>query len=123
MNKDLKKIIYNLETMLLKPEIRASINQISGLLSDDFIEFGSSGVIYDKKNILEALFKESKIAPAKFSISNFEVKELIDSLVLSTYNAERILPDGKSVISLRSSIWRRNDDGWQMIFHQGTPSN
>jgi hypothetical protein len=23
--------------------------------------------------------------------------------------------------SLRSSLWRRDEEGWRMVFHQGTP--
>ena len=42
------------------------------------------------------------------------------------------LPDGQVVtyrtqlgssVRLRSSIWRRNTDAWQLVFHQGTPTD
>jgi len=120
MKKDLKKIIYNLETLLLKPEVRSSAKKIASLLSSDFIEFGSSGTIYYKKQILEKLPKDSKIFPVKFSVSNFKVKELGDGLALATFKIEKMLPDGKHIISLRTSIWRRNGKNWQIFFHQGT---
>ncbi len=55
MEEDLQKTIYDLETSLLKPEIRSSIKDLDSLLADDFMEFGSSGKVYDKKNILERL--------------------------------------------------------------------
>ena len=101
-------------------KVRSSAKKIASLLSSDFIEIGSSGVIYDKKNILEALPKESKNLLVKFSISNFVVKELGYGLALSTFKIEKMLPDGKHIISLRSSIWRRSGRSWQIIFHQGT---
>jgi hypothetical protein len=46
---NLEELIYKLETDLLKPEVRASVEELNELMSDDFIEYGSSGFIYDKK--------------------------------------------------------------------------
>jgi hypothetical protein len=43
--------------------------------------------------------------------------------VLLTYRTER-LADGKPPRHvLRSSIWKRTDAGWKMLFHQGTPTD
>ena len=45
---ELYNTIYELETSLLKSEIRSSFEQLNILLADDFKEFGSSGLIYAK---------------------------------------------------------------------------
>lgn len=122
MENDLQKIIYDLETMLLKPEIRSSAKDLDLLLADDFMEFGSSGEIYDKKMILERLPKDTEISPVQFEVSNFQVKELGENVILATFKTDKTLSDKSHVVALRTSVWRKNNNSWQMIFHQGTPT-
>lgn len=122
MEKDLKTIIYNLETSLLKPEIRSSASDLDLLLADDFREFGSSGEIYDKKLILERLPKDTQISPVEFLVSDFQIKELAENIILATFKTDKTLSDKSHVVALRTSIWRKNNNSWQMIFHQGTPT-
>lgn len=121
MQKDLKSTIYDLETSLLRPEVRLSKDKLNVLLADDFMEFGSSGGIYEKNEILERLPKNSQTSPVEFSVSDFEVKKLDENIVLATFKTDKELTDKSHVISLRSSIWRKAGDSWQMVFHQGTP--
>ena len=120
MDKDLKTLIYNLETSLLSLEIRSSEKDLNMLLAEDFREFGSSGETYDKKMILERLPKDSQISPVEFVVSDFEVKELSESVVLATFKTDKILSDKSHVVALRTSIWRKQNNSWKMIFHQGT---
>jgi hypothetical protein len=54
---EITKTIYELELLLLKPEVRSSFDRLNFLLADDFQEFGSSGFTYDKKIVLERLPK------------------------------------------------------------------
>ena len=41
--------------------------------------------------------------------------------VLASYDTLGITPDGEARRGRRSSIWVRQDDHWQLRFHQGTP--
>jgi hypothetical protein len=52
-------------------------------------------------------------------ISAFAIRVLADEVVLATYTCTIYGPDSNSE-SLRSSIWRRQGQQWQMAFHQGT---
>lgn len=122
MEKDLKTIIYDLETSLLKSEIRSSASDLDLLLADDFREFGSSGEIYDKKLIVERLPKDTQISPVEFLVSDFQIKELAENIILATFKTDKTLSDKSHVVALRTSIWRKNNNNWQMIFHQGTPT-
>ncbi len=122
MQEDLQKTIYDLETTLLKPEIRSSAKDLDLLLADDFAEFGSSGEIYDKKMILERLPKDTKISPVQFEVSDFQVKELSENVVLATFQTDKISPDNSRVTALRASIWKKTNGNWQMVYHQGTPT-
>ena len=102
--------IQELELSLLTPEVRQSPDQLNKLIAHDFIEFGSSGRIYNKQDCLKPDAK-----PRKFIVSEFGVKELSKDVMLATY---KTIENGE--VSLRSSIWKRYGNDWQIIFHQGT---
>jgi hypothetical protein len=109
-----------LEERLLHPEVRSSGDQLSRLLADDFIEFGSSGAIYNKQQIIDSLAREQIM---ERSIADFSVRALADDVVLLTYRSTRRNPaTAEQWYSFRSSFWKLNDARWQMIFHQGTPT-
>ena len=100
---------FELETSLHMKHIRNSPDAVSALLADDFVEFGSSGRVWDKSSIIETLQREK--LDQKVIVKDFAARELAPHVVLVTY---------KTASSLRSSIWRRLGGKWQMIFHQGT---
>jgi len=110
--------LRHLEEQLLGLEVRRSTERLTALLADDFVEFGSSGQVYSKKQVIAALREE---APTKLSLTEFESTMLSEDVVLVKYRATRHPKPGEQPVhSLRSSIWRRRDGQWQMVFHQGT---
>jgi hypothetical protein len=114
----LSEQIYQLEDRLLQPEIRRSKEEIAKLLADDFVEFGSSGRIFDKIQVVEGL-PHSPTVP--MVIEDFQIKVLSSNVVLATYRVVRTNePREEMKNSLRSSIWKFIDKRWQMVFHQGT---
>lgn len=106
------QLIYDLEYSLLTPEVRKSATQLQALIADEFIEHGSSGLIYNKSEVIEALLKEE---PRTWFIDNFSVMDLLPEVMLATYKVRLA-----SKISLRVSVWRYRNNCWQMVFHQGT---
>jgi hypothetical protein len=113
-------ILRQLEEHLLQPNVRRSRQTVAELLADEFIEFGSSGRVFTKQQIIESLQHES---PARFEITEFQAKALASCIVLVTYRTVRHgASDGQMAYSLRSSIWKLSEGRWQMIFHQGTLS-
>lgn len=115
---NIKELIYKLETDLLKPEIRASIEKLNELIADDFIEYGSSGLIYNKENILERLPQGN--SPAYF-LYDFEVFVLSEDIVQTRFKTDRTNLDNTKTTSLRTSLWKKDNGNWQIFFHQGTP--
>ena len=111
--------LRRLEESLLDAAIRRDGNRLRDLLAEDFVEFGSSGRVWSRKTIIDFLAAETGFkAPA---IHDFDFRPLDRDVALVTYRTERI--DDKSgarLISLRSSIWKRHDGSWRMVFHQGT---
>lgn len=115
---ELAKIIRDLETELLRPDVRSNSGRVSELLADDFVEFGESGKRYTKQDVLSAL---QKPADLKYSILDFSALEISSDVVLATYRAQKEdLETGRRTFSLRSSLWRNRNGRWEMVFHQGT---
>jgi hypothetical protein len=111
----------NLEQKLHRPEIRRSPDAVCALLADEFIEFGSSGTVYDKASIIEALSEEPVAAAALIpEVHHFAVQSIASDAVLVTYQSSRYLDGTAKRVTLRSSIWKLIDGRWQMLFHQGT---
>lgn len=52
------ELILNLEKELLKPEVRKSPEKLKELLSEDFIEYCSSGVIYNY-NVNDTFYEDN----------------------------------------------------------------
>jgi hypothetical protein len=122
MASDLFATLRHLEERLLTPEVRGSREAANALLADDFVEFGSSGTVYDKASILAALQEEhAEGLPIERRTSSWNVRPLSGDAALVTYRVERReAPDGSWTASLRSSIWIRTGSEWRMMFHQGT---
>ena len=116
----LEKHIFELEQELFKHEIRQSAEKISEILSDDFIEFTSSGSMYNynKGNVFN---NDTDASEIKWEIKEFAIKQLSTDCILATYKLIKHSELNESMkYSLRSSIWKLFNGTWKMIFHQGT---
>ena len=108
--------IRSLEERLLMPEVRGSREALEELLAEDFFEIGRSGRTYGRGAIVAELAAEE---PFECSLEGFSVKRLGDDVVLATYTSHAQRADGTKS-ALRSSIWIRRDERWQLVYHQGT---
>jgi hypothetical protein len=120
-NPALEDHLRQLEERLLQPNARKSAEEVSELLASEFIEFGSSGRIFDKQQIIASLQIEPKV---RRSLVDFKTWILAPAVILVTYCSVRqgAVPNEQPIHSLRSSIWKLIDGRWQMVFHQGTLS-
>lgn len=119
MSEGVRATLLALEEELLSPQVRASEARLNELLADEFIEFGSSGRIYDKPSIIRELGESGFLAG--FEIGDFRLVMSGEDSALVTYHCE-VRSDSGQVIrkSNRSSSWRLIDGRWQLVFHQGT---
>ena len=117
-------LLRRLEEGLLKPEVRHSPDQVGDLLSDDFIEFGSSGGVFNKQQVIAALEQEGLPDPTiRLSLVDFIARNLASDVILVTYRTiQEGGPGNMQESRLRSSILKFIEGRWQMVFHQGTPS-
>ena len=101
------------EMELLDPDVRSDPVRVRELLHDDYLEFGSTGRVYNKKVMLDML-KGERQSPVV--IRDFAVRQLSADTALVTYRTV-----GQSAQEARrSSVWIRTDGEWRMAFHQGT---
>ncbi|MDR0640968.1 MAG: DUF4440 domain-containing protein [Treponema sp.] len=123
---DDETLIKELEEKLLLQKIRSSREELEKLISLDFIEYGSSGKVYNYLGTIAYLLTNS-IDTFSYTFVNFKTRRLSDDVILALYILE-IEKNHKINITNRSSLWRREgdfdeDEGdsvWRIIFHQGT---
>ena len=113
MQTDLPTQLFDLERSLHAPAIRSNPEAAGQFLSADFREFGSSGRIWSRAEILDAMADD---LPHEILSRDFECQILSPALALVTYLSETL-----TRTALRSSLWRLEDGTWRMLFHQGTP--
>ena len=102
------------ELDLVNPKVRKNVSRLNDLIADDFEEIGSSGSVYTKPDILDMLPQESDVC---YQLYSFRFTALSSTTVLVKYTAEV-----EGVITHRSSIWIKNAELWQMLYHQSTVS-
>ncbi|MDE0723402.1 MAG: nuclear transport factor 2 family protein [Alphaproteobacteria bacterium] len=119
----LNALIIDLEKALLDDEVRASQERLNTLIHDDFLEYSQSGGSYGKQAILDA-FKGYMPDGSTYKTKNFNVRLLSHDLAQVTYETISI-PKNDTIErkALRSSLWKKEEREWQMIFHQGTIKN
>jgi hypothetical protein len=113
--------LRDLEVALHQPDVLRDRDRLDELLHESFFEFGRSGRRYSKADILESLPQEN--TTEVIWSQDFAVTELADGVALLTYRSASIDASGDLFRhSLRLSLWQRTSCGWQMRFHQGTPT-
>jgi hypothetical protein len=113
-----KEELERLELLLMDPAVRRDRERVAALLTEDFLEFGSSGRVWTRETTLELLATET-YSPAV--VGSFACRVLGGDVALVTYRAVRTTAaTGERMVTLRSSIWTRESGSWKMCFHQGT---
>jgi hypothetical protein len=108
------EVVKRHELDLLDLRVRRDPAALRALLDPEFREFGASGRVYDREEIIRALGAGGDVAAGAAEVSELAAVKLSADVVLVTYIAKR---DAR--VSLRSSIWRRRAE-WTLLFHQGT---
>jgi hypothetical protein len=110
-----------LEIELLEPAGRSDAARLDAPLHENFLEFGRSGALYVKADILARLPAVAR--HVVLAVDRFEVRPPGAAVALLTYGSADRQPDGTlDRFSLRTPVWQRTARGWQMSFHQGTPT-
>ena len=111
--RDLEDVLSR-ERALLDPGVRVSPKGLRELLHPSFMEFGASGTVWTLESVLSTLPGDPEVDGEAV---DFTAASLGEDAVLLTYRMTGSRP------TLRSSVWLRTPDGWQMRFNQGTLVN
>jgi hypothetical protein len=113
---DRKEITYLEECMWLE-STRFDLAFQELRFAEDFVEFGRSGRVYQREEIIRTQSDEIR---AKLPLHDLQIRVVDVKTVLVTYNSEAVY-EGVTEYARRSSLWSRTSSGWVMRFHQGTP--
>jgi hypothetical protein len=111
------EVIRGLELSVLRKNVRGSRDELERILADDFYEVGTSGRLFDKESIIENLTQESE---RTLVMQEFIATSLAKGVVLTTYRIIRKITDQEQATSRHCSVWKKRDDEWEMLYHQGT---
>ena len=106
-----------LEERLAMPSASETRETLALLLAADFREFGSSGRAFERASVLDALIAGAR---PTLKLEEFRAEFVAKGAVLVTYVARSAAGPGWKPPSLRSSLWVRRENRWQLRFHQGT---
>lgn len=117
----LLETLRSLEMALHQPEVRRDRGRLNVLLHKHYREFGRSGRIYERAEVLD----EFSGQPQTYKVwsQEYRVESLGESVALLTYKSAHVGDDGSlERYTIRSSLWLHTENGWQLLFHQGTPT-
>lgn len=115
-----EEMFCQLEESLLRQEVRSDPQRLAALLADDFVEYGSSGRVFGKADVLAAA---DHLPDVELPLRDFTARMLSPHTAIVMYRSTTRRPDGSTAQALRSSVWVFAQDRWQMALHQGTPIN
>jgi DNA-binding MarR family transcriptional regulator len=104
-----------LEESLWRAETRYDRAYMERTLAPDFFEFGRSGRVYTREDIIAM---QPGAAPLRYSLRDFKITPIDREVALVTYVSE--VGAREPARGNRSSLWRKTPGGWQLSFHQGT---
>jgi hypothetical protein len=117
----LLQLMCSLETRLHLPKVRASKVELENLLHADFFEIGRSGTSYRRADIIKQLVSQK--GDAVIWAQDFALSMPAYSVALLVYKSAHLGADGELTMhAQRSSMWQYDELGWQLRFHQGTPT-
>jgi hypothetical protein len=102
------------ELALLEPAVRRDPVRMRALLHPAYVEFGASGRVWDRTSIADM----TSGIDEPITTTEMAGRWLGPDAVLLTYRSHT-----SERQALRSSIWRREQGDWLLLFHQGTPTD
>lgn len=104
------------EPIFHRPEFGTTRADFAAMMDDAFWEVGASGRRYSREYVLDVLEERwREPTPDQWETSDFRCAEIAAGNYLLTYT----LRQGDR-LTRRATIWRRTEQGWKIVFHQGT---
>jgi hypothetical protein len=87
-------------------------------MCDEFWEVGASGNVYTKQDVIETLLERYNNPNYQdiWEAKDFAITKIAPNNYLVTY----VLIQEKTRVTRRSTLWRRINGDWKILYHQGT---
>jgi hypothetical protein len=109
------------EPIFHRREFGTSRADFERMTDDIFWEVGASGRRYSRKFVLDELDQRFSSPHAEdWETQDFHCQWLAENVYLLTYTLLQEPNSPEVRVTRRSTIWRRTEDGWKIVFHQGT---
>lgn len=105
------------EPIFHRPEFGTTRADFERMMAADFWETGASGCRYSRQFVLDEL--EQRFSHPHEDIwetRDFHCRQLGPGTYLLTYT----LLQNQTRLTRRMTLWQRADDGWKILYHQGT---
>jgi hypothetical protein len=120
---ELREVLEELrsrEPIFHHPELGTRRADFERMTAKEFWEVGASGRRYSREHVLEVLTDRSRVAghlelEDTWETVDFACRDLGGETYLLTYT---LLQGSRK--TRRATLWRRSEDGWRILFHQGT---
>jgi hypothetical protein len=104
------------EPLFHREEFGLTREDYERMTETEFWEVGASGRRYSREYVIDSLEKRYKnLGYETWYIEDFQCQEIARDNYLVTYT---LFQDKRQ--SRRSTIWRRYENDWKIVFHQGT---
>jgi hypothetical protein len=116
--KDVHEEVEAREPIFHHPEFGADRDALEAMTDPEFWEVGASGRRYSREFCIETTLERyvSKDNEEDWETRDFHCRRLGEDIYLATYT----LVEEGSRVTRRSSIWRRGEEQWVVVYHQGT---
>ena len=105
------------EPIFHRPEFGTSRRDFEAMTDANFWEVGASGRRYSREYVIDALVERYSVPHDDvWETSGFHCIELAPHTYLLTYT----LVQDRVRVTRRATIWRKVQDGWTILYHQGT---
>ena len=104
------------EPIFHRPELGTTRGDFERMTAADFWEIGASGKLYERAFVLDMLEERHKAPQVEdLQASDFRIRELSHDTYLLHYT---LLQGTRK--TRRTTLWKREPEGWKIVFHQGT---
>jgi hypothetical protein len=104
------------EPIFHRPELGTRSDDYLTMTADDYWEVGASGRVYERDFVVLSLVARGKVpGDEDWLVSDAKVRRLGEDTYALTYQL-----DQAGRLTRRITLWREADDGWKILYHQGT---
>jgi hypothetical protein len=109
--------LRRLEPIFHTAEFGTTVADFDRRMAVDYWEVGASGRRYSREFILRTLEETPPVdaAAVGWTCCEFGLRQIGDGTYLLTY-----MLDQGGRVTRRLTVWRKMEDGWRILFHQGT---